>query len=80
MSRGVSPNSITYELNNSLSSYKNNACEHDVLSNLKVQVFAKDQDKKDFKNLLSMYHNLQDEIAKISEQKNKHEVALNQLE
>ena len=80
MSRGVSPNSATYELSNSLSSYKNSTCDQDTLSNLKIQVFAKDQDKKDFKNLLSLFNNLQAEIAKISEQKKRLEIALAQLE
>ena len=80
MSRGVSPNSATYELSNSLSSYNNSTCDQDMLSNLKIQVFAKDQDKKDFQNLLSQYKNLQAEIAKISDQKKQHEMSLAQLE
>ena len=80
MSRGISPNSTTYELANSCNSFKNNCCEHDVITNLKVQVFAKDQNKKNFQNLLSMYHKLEEDIAKISDQKRKYEIALEQLE
>lgn len=46
MSRGTSPHSITYELNNSCDSYKEEFCKQDTLSQLKVQVFEKDQNKK----------------------------------
>jgi hypothetical protein len=80
MSRGVSPNSTTYELVNSCNSFTKSICEKDVITNLKVQVFAKDQNKKNFQNLLSMYHNLEEEIAKISDEKRRHEIALEQLE
>ena len=48
MSRGVSPNSTTYELVNSCNSFTKSICEKDVITNLKVQVFAKDQNKKKF--------------------------------
>ena len=80
MSRGISPNSTTYELANSCNSLNNSCCEHDVITNLKVQVFAKDQNKKNFQSLLSMYHKLEEDIAKISDQKRKYEIALEQLE
>ena len=80
MSRGTSPNSITYELNNSCDSYKEEFCKQDTISQLKVQVFEKDQNKKNYRNLLSMFNNLQGELAKISEQKRRHEIALQQIE
>ena len=80
MSRGNSPNSTTYELGNSCNSFKNNCCEHDVITNLKVQVFAKDQNKKNYQSLLSMYQKLEEDIAKISDQKRRYEIALEQLE
>ena len=80
MSRGTSPNSITYELNNSCDSYKDHFCNQDTISQLKVQVFEKDQNKKNYRNLLSMFNNLQGELAKISEQKKRHELALQQFE
>ena len=80
MSRGTSPNSITYELNNSCDSYKEAFCKQDTLSQLKVQVFEKDQNKKNYRNLLSMFNNLQGELAKIAEQKRRHEIALQQIE
>ena len=80
MSRGISPNSTTVEVISCCSPCKQICCEEDVISNLKVQVFTKDQNKKNLKNLLSMYHNLEDEILKISEQKKAHELALNNFE
>ena len=83
MSRGISPKSASYELCNSYCSCRDKIysnCNHDMISNLKVQVFTKDQNKKNFQNLLSMYHNLEEELLKISEQKKAHEIALNQLE
>ena len=83
MSRGISPKSASHELCNSCCSCREiicNNCNHDMISNLKVQVFAKDQNKKNFQNLLSMYHKLEEELLKISEQKKIHEIALNQLE
>ena len=80
MSRGTSPHSITYELNNSCDSYKEEFCKQDTLSQLKVQVFEKDQNKKNYRNLLSMFNSLQGELAKISEQKKHHEIALQQIE
>ena len=80
MSRGISPNSTTYELANSCNSYRKIVCEPDTLTNLKVEVFAKDQDKKNFKTLLSSYHKLEEEIAKISEQKRINEIAIDQFD
>ena len=83
MSRGISPKSASHELCNSCCSCREiicNNCNHDMISNLKVQVFAKDQNKKNFQNLLSMYHKLEEELLKITEQKKAHEIALCQLE
>ena len=79
MSREASPCSITYELNKSCN-YGSNICEHDTISQLKVQVFEKDQNKKNMQNLLSMYHNLQEQTAKISQQKNCLEITLKQID
>ena len=80
MSRGISPNSTNYESINICNSCRHIACNHDLLCNLKVEVFAKNQNKKNIQNLLSMYHNLEEEIMKISEQKKKYEIELTQLE
>ena len=80
MNRGNCPNSRTDELINNLNSYSYSPCHHDLLCNLKAQVFVKDQNKKNLTNLLSMYHNLEEEIMKISEEKKKYELDLNRLE
>ena len=84
MSREISPNSATYNLVHSFNCHCNShtqpICDQDMISNLKVQVFTKDQNKKNYTNLLSMYQNLQKEFEKISDQKRLHEIALNQLE
>ena len=83
MSRGISPKSTSYELCNNCCSCQEKICSncnHDMISNLKVKVFEKEQNKKNFQNVLSMYHNLEEELLKISEQKKAHEIALNQLE
>ena len=51
-----------------------------MLSQLKVQVFEKDQNKGNYNNLLSKFKKLQDELAKISEIKKQHEASLKQFE
>ncbi len=80
MSRGISPNSTNHELINCYKSCRHIDCNHDMLCNLKVEVFAKDQNKKNFANLLSMFHNLEEEIKILSEQKKKFEIDLGRLE
>ena len=83
MSRDASPNSITYEYNSNHSSPYRRAsppCEHDILSQLKVQVFEKDQNRRNYNNLLGKFKKLQEELAKISQIKERNEIALNQLE
>ena len=50
-SREASPNSITYQYNsNSPHQSPSRQCypEHDILSKLKVQVFEKDQNKRNY--------------------------------
>ena len=83
MSRDASPNSITYEYNSNHSSPYRRASpphEHDILSQLKVQVFEKDQNRRNYNNLLAKFHKLQDELKKVSCIKEQNEVALGQLE
>ena len=82
-SREASPNSITYQYNsNSPHQSPSRQCypEHDILSKLKVQVFEKDQNKRNYNTLLCKFHQLQDEFGKICEIKKSHEIALQQLE
>ena len=80
MSRGISPNSTVYSCDCHYNSHQQLNYSQDMISNLKAQVFHKDQNKKNYNNLLSMYNNLQEEVGKISDQKRLHEIALNQLE
>ena len=83
MSRNGSPNSITYEYNSNNCSPFRRTCpprENDILSQLKVQVFEKDQNRRNYNNLLAKFHKLQDELAKIIAMKEKNEIALNKLE
>ena len=83
MSRDASPNSITYEYNSNHSSPYRRAsspCEHDILSQLKVQVFEKDQNRRNYNNLLGKFKKLQQELEKIAQIKERNEIALNQLE
>ena len=83
MSRDPSPNSVTYEYNSNHSSPYRRASpphEHDILSQLKVQVFEKDQNRRNYNNLLAKFHKLQDELEKISHIKEQNEIALGQLE
>ena len=82
-SREASPNSITYQYNsNSPHHSPSRQCypEHDILSKLKVQVFEKDQNKRNYNTLLCKFHKLQDDFSKICEIKKSHEIALQQLE
>ena len=50
MSRGVSPNSSINQFSKSCSSFKTTFCDQDAISQLKYQVFEKDQNKKIIKN------------------------------
>ena len=74
MSRSCSPNSITYEYNSTNCSPFRRTCpthEHDILSQLKVQVFEKNQNKRNYNTLLENFNKLQEEVAKIAEIKKK---------
>ena len=80
MSRSCSPNSITYEYNSTNCSPFRRTCpkaEHDILSQLKVQVFEKDQNRRNYNTLLAKFNQLQEELARISKIKEKNEIALN---
>ena len=82
-SREASPNSITYQYNsNSPAHSPSRHCypEHDILSKLKVQVFEKDQNKRNYNTLLCKFQQLQEEFSKICDIKKSHEIALQQLE
>lgn len=81
MSRGVSPQSMTYELNkSSRTTYKNTIIDQDTLSQLKVQVFELDQGRRNYENLLAKFHKLQEDIDNIIKIKNQHEISLRQQE
>ena len=81
MSRGVSPQSMTYELNkSSRTTYKTTLLDQDTLSQLKVQVFELDQGRRNYENLLAKYHKLQEDIDNIIKIKNQHEISLRQQE
>ena len=81
MSRDASPNSITYEYDSNHCSPCRRPCqEQDILSNLKVKVFEKDQNRGNFNNLQAKYYKLQDELANILEIKKQYEMDLNELE
>lgn len=81
MSRGVSPQSMTYELNkSSRTTYKNTIIAQDTLSQLKVQVFELDQGRRNYENLLAKFHKLQEDIDNIIKIKNQHEISLRQQE
>jgi hypothetical protein len=81
MSRGVSPQSMTYELNkSSRTTYKNTIIDQDMLSQLKVQVFELDQGRRNYENLLAKFHKLQEDIDNIIKVKNQHEISLRQQE
>ena len=83
MSRSASPNSIAYEYNSNHSSpyHRASPCQdHDILSQLKVQVFEKNQNKRNYNNIIANFHKLQDELEKISRIKEQNEIAINQLE
>ena len=83
MSRGISPKLKSNELLNICDCdchfFKQIICNENEISNLKAQVFKKEQNKKDYQNLLSIYNKLQEDFAKISEQKRLNEIALSKL-
>jgi len=83
MSRGVSPNSnsMTYEINKSCrSTFKTGIVDEDMLSQLKVQIFEKDQSRGNYENLLAKYNKLQEDLQKIIQIKKQHESDLRQQE
>ena len=81
MSRSISPNSRTYELNTtSHTPYRNALIEQEMLSQLKGEVFGKGQKRLNYDNLLAKYHKLQEDLEKLIQIKNQHLVSLNQLE
>ena len=81
MSREGSPDSVTYEYHsNNCSPYRRAIPEHDMISQLRVQVFEKDQNRRNYNNLLANFHKLETELAKIKELKKQNEIALNALE
>ena len=85
MSRSISPNKITYELNkssNNISSSFHNSflSQQDTISNLKLQIFEKGQNRQDYQNLLSRYHILKSDLEKIKKAKYNNERLLNRQE
>jgi len=72
---------MTYEINkSSRTTYKTTVIDQDMLSQLKVQVFEKDQGRRNYENLLAKYHKLQEDIDNIIKVKNQFEISLRQQE
>lgn len=72
---------MTYEINkSSRTTYKTTIIDQDMLSQLKVQVFEKDQGRRNYENLLAKYHKLQEDIDNIIKVKNQFEISLRQQE
>ena len=82
MKRGQSPHSFTYELNKTTSRTPNRSAliEQEMLSQLKREVFDKDQKKLNYENLLAKYHKLQEDLEKLIQMRNQHQVSLHQQE
>ena len=85
MNRSLSQNRVTYELNKSSnnisSSFHNSFISHqDTISNLKLKIFEKGQNRQDYQNLLSRYHILKSDLEKISKSKRNNEILLNEQE
>ena len=85
MSRSISPNRITYELNKSSNNISTSfhtsfLSQNDTISNLKLQVFEKGQSRQDYQNLLSRYHILKSDLEKITKMKKNNEILLNNQE
>ena len=85
MSRSISPNRITYELNKSSNNISTSfhtsfLSQNDTISNLKLQVFEKGQSRQDYQNLLSRYHILKSDLEKITKAKKNNEILLNNQE
>ena len=79
MNRGISPNSMTYEINqNSNTQYRDSLIQQDILSQLKIQVFTKDQNRQNYENLLAKYHKLQEDMERLIQMRNQHEISLRQ--
>ena len=85
MSRSISPNRITYELNKSSNNISTSfhtsfLSQNDTISNLKLQVFEKGQSRQDYQNLLSRYHILKSDLEKITKEKKNNDILLNNHE
>ena len=79
MNRGISPNSMTYEINqNGNTQYRDSLIQQDILSQLKIQVFTKDQNRQNYENLLAKYHKLQEDMERLIQMRNQHEISLRQ--
>ena len=76
MNRGISPNSMTYENTTSHTPYRSALLEQEMLSKLKNEIFKKGQKNLNYENLLAKYLKLQDDLEKIIQLKNHHEILL----
>ena len=81
MNSTLSPNRITYELNKSFnnksSSFHTSFIEQkDTISNLKLKIFEKGQNRSCYNNLLTRYETLKADLEKILEAKRKNEMIL----
>ena len=80
MSRSPSPSPVTYQYGSNNCSPYRPLPEHDMLSKLKVQVFELDQNKRNYQCLMAKYKQLECELAKVADLKNRHEIALQQFD
>ena len=81
MNREISPNSImTYEINknNYKNPYRDNLIQQDILSNLKNELFSKNQNRQNYISLLAKYGKLQEDLEKLIQMRNQQEISLRQ--
>ena len=89
MSRGSSPNSMTYEIEqgspivngsqNNICCIKNGLYNDDILSQLKVEAFEKDQNRKSYEFLQQRYAQLQGDLDLVRQMKCQYEKDLKNL-
>jgi hypothetical protein len=81
MNKEINPNSMmTYEINknNTNIPYRDALIQQDILSNLKNQLFVKNQNRKNYVSLLAKYGKLQEDLEKLIQMRNQQEIILRQ--
>ena len=81
MNKEINPNSMmTYEINknNTNIPYRDALMQQDILSNLKNQLFVKNQNRKNYVSLLAKYGKLQEDLEKLIQLRNQQEIILRQ--